>query len=114
VKLGWLSLKRCKLTPDALTNIKEANICRLLEFPDTALSAEQLAQIGQVPHLYSLNLHRTGTTDPGLLGLYVSRELNNINLTKNHVSPNAVARMKENMPKLKEVTLGALVRDGAF
>lgn len=114
VNLGWLSLKHCRLEPDALTNIKDAKICRLLEFPDTGLTVEQLAQIGQVPHLYSLNLHRTGTTDDGLPGLYGSRELNNINLTKNNVSPDAVARMKENMPKLREVILGKIVRDEAF
>lgn len=113
-KVTMLTFKKCKLAPDALVNIKEAKVAQLLGFVDTPLTVEHLAQIGHVPHLYSLNLHRTGTTDAGLPGLYSARELHDINLTKNDVTPDAVAKMKERMPALKEVALGAIVHEDAF
>lgn len=114
LQVGLLFFKGCKLEPDALTNIKEASVCKLLGFVDTKLTPEQLIQIAQVPHLYSLNLHRSGTTDAGLPGLYAARQLRDLNITKNDVSPAAVAKLKERLPKLERVAQGKIIRSDAF
>jgi hypothetical protein len=107
-------LKKGTLSDDALVELKDAKICRLLGFIDTRVTAENLAGIASCPHLYTLSLHKTGITDSELPNLYGAHEMRTVDLTANDVSPGAVAKLKAALPRLQGVATGAVQHKDAF
>ena len=99
-KLIWLNLAQTPMTDSGLTPLARATDLQFLFIQDTPITDAGLAHLPRTRQLYALLLDDTAITDSGIDGLPDLSRLGSINLARTKVSPERVARLRRQYPRV--------------